>query len=95
MRSGETEKHCVTLFMSNSHPAGICLYRSRKRLASRFRLWILRMDELVKTRLRQLAFPEVWLIPLREVETNALRVVKPNWTRAEYCCEDYPNLAPD
>ncbi|ASU40566.1 hypothetical protein hmeg3_21190 [Herbaspirillum sp. meg3] len=43
------------------------------------------MDELAETQLRQLDLPHVSLLPLREVETEALLAIKQGRSRGEYC----------
>jgi hypothetical protein len=63
----------------------MCLHASLLEHAQPFHLWILCMDELVEQQLRQLALPHVSLIPLQEVETDALLGVKNGRTRGEYC----------
>jgi hypothetical protein len=85
MRSGKSDEHFVTLFDSNFLPMGMCLHASLLEHAQPFHLWILCMDELVEQQLRQLALPHVSLIPLQEVETDALLGVKNGRTRGEYC----------
>jgi hypothetical protein len=79
------EEHFVTLFDSHFLAAGLCLYRSLKAHAGAFRLWIVCMDEKVEAQLRELALPEVRLLPLAEVQTPELKRVRPDRTIAEYC----------
>lgn len=78
-------EHFVTLFDNNFLPMGLSLHRSLIEHGQPFRLSILCMDELVEGHLRQLALPQVSLIPLREVEDARLLAVKPGRTRSEYC----------
>lgn len=78
-------EHFVTLFDSNFLPIGLCLHASLMEHAKPFHLWILCMDELIEQQLRQLSLPHVSLIPLREVESEALLNIKGGRTRAEYC----------
>jgi hypothetical protein len=86
MRSGESgEEHFVTLFDRNFLASGLCLYRSLKEHAGAFRLWVICMDDLVEKRLRELALPQVSLLPLAQVQTEALRRVRPGRSIAEYC----------
>ncbi|MET0285510.1 MAG: glycosyl transferase, partial [Polyangiales bacterium] len=56
-----------------------------RRHAPHAELWILCMDEQVEGQLRQLALAHVHLLPLREVENEALLSVKPGRGRGEYC----------
>jgi hypothetical protein len=79
------DEHFVTLFDHNFLAAGLCLYRSLKAHGSPFQLWVVCMDALVEQRLRELALPELRLLPLAEVETDALRRVRPGRSIAEYC----------
>jgi hypothetical protein len=86
MRSGESaEEHFVTLFDRNFLASGLCLYRSLKQHAGAFRLWVVCMDDIVEKRLRELALPEVSLLSLAQVQTEALRRVRPGRSIAEYC----------
>src|SRR5450830_482033 len=85
MRSSNAPEHFVTLFDSNYLPLGICLHHSLVERAQSFHLWIVCMDELAETQLRELALPHVSLLPLREVETPELLAVKAGRSRGEYC----------
>ena len=85
MPSNRPVEHFVTLFDSNFLPMGMCLHASLMQHGQPFRLWILCMDELVEQQLRKLVLPHVSLIPLQEVETDALLDVKNGRTRGEYC----------
>ncbi|WP_050479687.1 hypothetical protein [Herbaspirillum rhizosphaerae] len=80
------DKECfVTLFDSKYLPMGMCLHQSLMEHAQPFHLWIVCMDDLAVTQLRQLNLPHVTLLPLAEVETDALLGVKPGRSRGEYC----------
>lgn len=83
--SAPTTEHFVTLFDRHFLPAGLALLASLRRHAQPFRLWILCMDEQVEAQLRGLALPEVGILPLREVENEALLAVKPGRSVGEYC----------
>ena len=85
MLSDEREEHFVTLFDRNFLAAGLCLYRSLERHATPFVLWVVCMDEIVETRLRELALPRMRLLPLAEVETGDLKRVRGGRTVGEYC----------
>lgn len=80
-------EHFVTLFDQAFLAMGLALHRSlsERAGAGSFRLWIVCMDEEVEQSLQALALPDVSLIPLREMETEALRAVKPGRSRGEYC----------
>lgn len=85
MTSNKATEHFVTLFDSNFLPMGMCLHASLMEHAQPFHLWILCMDELVETQLKQLALKHVTLMPLHAVETETLLGVKKSRTRGEYC----------
>src|SRR5690554_6344731 len=85
MLSSKSVEHFVTLFDSNFLPMGLCLHRSLMSHADPFHLWILCMDVTVQQQLSQLGLPCVSLIPLAEVETDALLARKAGRTRGEYC----------
>lgn len=80
-------EHFVTLFDQAFLAMGLALHRSLQAQAGsgRFMLWIVCMDEEVEHSLRQLNLADVALIPLREIETEALLAVKPGRSRGEYC----------
>jgi hypothetical protein len=75
----------VTLFDSFFLPQGLALNASLARYASPYRLWVLCMDSISYEVLKQLALPNVRLIHVEEVETDALRQVKAERSRGEYC----------
>ena len=85
MISPEPVEHFVTLFDSNFLPMGLALHDSLMTHGQPFHLWILCMDERVEEQLKSFLLPHVTLMPLREVETQDLLVVKPGRNRAEYC----------
>jgi len=85
MPSSSTTEHFVTLFDSNYLPMGVCLHRSLMQRMASFHLWIVCMDEVAETQLRELDLPHVSLLPLRDVETPELLAVKPGRSRGEYC----------
>ncbi len=85
MQAGQPEEHFVTLFDNAFLPLGLCLHSSLMTCAQPFHLWIVCMDDLVERQLTQLGLPHVSLIPLREVESDALRLVKAQRTLQEYC----------
>ena len=84
-KSEDRLEHFCTLFDSKFLPMGMSLHSSLMQQAQPFHLWILCMDEIVEQQLKELALPNVTLIPLHEVETAALLSVKPGRSRAEYC----------
>jgi hypothetical protein len=80
-------EHFVTLFDQAFLAMGLALHRSLQAQvgSGRFMLWMVCMDEEVEASLRQLNLADVTLIPLREIETEALLAVKPGRSRGEYC----------
>jgi hypothetical protein len=82
--SGDVE-HFVTLFDDSFLPLGMALHQSLVEHASPFHLWVVTIDDAVEAHLRQLALPNLSIIPLREIETPELLAVKPGRTRGEYC----------
>ena len=78
-------EHFVTLFDHKFLPYGMALYSSLEEHLPEFVLWVLCIDEDVEASLRRLDLPNLRLIPLREVEAQALLKVKAGRTRAEYC----------
>jgi hypothetical protein len=85
MSSVSPVEHFVTLFNTSYLPAGLCLYRSLREQAGPFHLWVLCMDTTVEACLRELGLPDVSLIAIGEVETEALLAVKSGRTAGEYC----------
>ncbi len=78
-------EHYVTLFDSLFLPQGLALQASMERHAGAHMLWVLCLDEACERVLRTLDLPNVRLLPLAAMETDALRAVKPSRNRAEYC----------
>jgi len=85
MPSADAVEHFVTLFDQGFLAMGLSLHRSLIEHAGNFHLWIICMDEEVEQSLRQLALPQVSLIPLAQVETEQLLAVKGGRSRGEYC----------
>lgn len=81
----ESVEQFATLFDIHYLPQGMCLHRSLLEHGRPFRLWILCLDEEVEGALRRLCLPHVTLIPLAELETEALRRVKSDRGLGEYC----------
>lgn len=78
-------EHYVTLFDGLFLPQGLSLHASLERHAGPYTLWILCVDDDALAALRALRLPNVRLLALSDVETDALRGVKAGRTRAEYC----------
>jgi hypothetical protein len=78
-------EHYATLFDNHFLLQGMCLHRSLTAKAAPFHLWILCVDEAVENHLLHLNLPNVTLLPLRTVETEALKRVKGDRTIGEYC----------
>jgi len=85
MPSADGIERYITLFDRSFLPLGLALYRSLRAQAGKFHLWIICMDEEVERVFRELALPEVRLLPLSELEDDRLRAVKPGRSKGEYC----------
>jgi hypothetical protein len=99
---GKSTEHFVTLFDSRFLLLGLTLHASIQKVASDSRLWIICIDELVEQQINSLNLDHVSVIPLRTIETDELRGVKPTRTVGEYCWTLTPfapqsvfDLAPD
>jgi hypothetical protein len=78
-------EHYITLFDSLFLPQGLALHASMQRHAGPHTLWVLCMDERAHEVLAALSLPDVKTLKLADIETAALRAVKPGRTRGEYC----------
>lgn len=85
MSSAEATEHFVTLFDSHYLPQGLCLYRSLEEQGEPFHLWMVAMDEATAEALSRIGLRHATVVRLEEVETAALRSVKPDRSIAEYC----------
>lgn len=83
--AGPPREHFVTLFDDSFLPIGLALYRSLVARAQPFRLWVVAIDDDVERHLKQLALPDLEVIPLASIESPELLAVKPGRNRAEYC----------
>ncbi len=99
---GKSTEHFVTLFDSRFLLLGLTLYASLQKFSPNSHLWIICIDELVEQQINRLNLDHVSTIPLRTIETNELRAVKPTRTVGEYCWTLTPfapqsvfDLAPD
>jgi hypothetical protein len=78
-------EHYVTIFDSGFLPQGMALAQSLSEHAGEYVLWVVAVDLEAERALALLALPNVRILPLDEVETDALLAVKGGRTRAEYC----------
>lgn len=78
-------EHYVTLFDSLFLPQGLALHRSMERHLDAYTLWVLCMDEATHDALSTFGLNNVRLLKLSELETDALKAVKPVRTKGEYC----------
>lgn len=78
-------EHYVTLFDSLFLPQGLALHASMERHAGAYTLWVLCMDQPTHDFLNRLALPNVRLLDLAQLETEALRAVRPTRSIGEYC----------
>jgi hypothetical protein len=81
---------------------GLTLHASLQKVAPNSRLWVICIDELVEQQINRLNLAHVSTIPVRSIETDKLRAVKPTRTVGEYCWTLTPfapqsvfDLAPD
>ena len=77
-------EHFCTIFDSNFLPLGMTMAATLRRHCPQAVLWVICLDDAVHQQLGALDLPGVRPIALREVETDALRAVKPLRSRAEY-----------
>jgi len=78
-------EHFCTLFDYGFLPQGLALHASLRRHCPESVLWILCTDTQALESLRALDLPGARIVPLDEVEDEALLAVKPGRTRGEYC----------
>src|SRR5450759_1557349 len=78
-------EHYVTLFDSLFLPQGLALHMSMERHAGAYTLWIICVDNTAFDVLTRVDLPNVRLLQLGKLETEALLAVKPTRTKAEYC----------
>ena len=74
----------MTLFDQAFLPNGVALHQSLVRHAGSFALWVVCPDATTADVLRRLDLPGVRVLPVAEVETDALRSVRPGRTMVEY-----------
>lgn len=74
----------MTLFDQAFLPNGVALHQSLVRHGGSFALWVVCPDDVTAQTLRRLDLPGVHVIPLAELETDALRAVRPDRTMVEY-----------
>ncbi len=72
-----------TYFDKNYLPQGLALYESLKQHCSKFKLWVLCMDEVSFVRLVQLNLPEVELIALQDFEKGDISMLKAKQNRSQ------------
>lgn len=99
---GKSTEHFVTLFDSRFLLLGLALHSSLQKVVPNSHLWVICIDELVEQQINGLNLDHVSTIPLRSIETDELRAVKPTRTVGEYCWTLTPfapqsvfDLAPD
>lgn len=85
-------EHFCTLFNHAFLPQGLALHESMVRHCGEFQLYVLCIDPLVESQLRELDLPRVTLLPLAEFETDRLLAVKSGRTLAEYCWTLTPHI---
>jgi hypothetical protein len=87
-------RHFCTYFDHHYLPRALALYDSLRRHGDAFRLWVLCLSPECESSLRQLALPELKLIPLETLEQHDLELlkVKPQRSRIEYYFTCSPSL---
>jgi hypothetical protein len=85
MNSAEPAEQFVTLFDSHYLPLGLSLYRSLEEHGRPFHLWIVAMDDACADALGRMRLAHATVLPLAEVENEALRSVKGGRSVGEYC----------
>ena len=83
-------EHFVTLFNSLFLPQGLALHLSMERHIENYTLWILCMDGEVHEILKKMKLPNIRILQLSLLETDALKKVKPKRTAVEYCWTTTP-----
>ena len=78
-------EHFVTLFDHYFLPQGLALHASLYRHVPAFSLWVICMDDLTLSILNTLKLPNLYTIPLSEIETDELLAVKSSRSKGEYC----------
>ena len=78
-------EHYVTLFDSLFLPQGLALHASMERQIKEYTLWVLCVDDQTYDVLNQLKLPNVRLLQLSKLETEALLRVKKERKKGEYC----------
>jgi hypothetical protein len=75
-----------TLLNGRYLPQGLALYRSLEATArSRFVLYVLCMDDFSADMLARMSLPNVRIVRLEDIETEALRTARANRSFGEYC----------
>lgn len=92
MNPGNVTSDFCTLFDSAYLLKGLALHESLRAHAPGSRLWILCMDDAAYEVLSQVRLAEVELIALSDFEDDALKTVKGDRTRGEYCWTCTPGL---
>lgn len=85
MRTSGLEEHFVTVFDYGFAPQGLALYRSLSKFASPFKLWVIALDADLENLLNRLAFPNLIVVAVGDIETPELRKVKLERSSREYC----------
>lgn len=78
-------EHYVTLFDTLFLPQGLALHRSLERHATPYLLWVLCVDDRCAEVLSRLALPNLRALRVSELETAALKAVRPGRSIGEYC----------
>lgn len=85
-------EHFLTLFDHRFLPQGLVLQATLAAHAAPCTLWVVCLDVAAETQLRVLGLPGVRIIPLAEVEDDALRAARANRSWTEYCWTLTPSI---
>lgn len=84
--------HYCTLFDSSYLSRGLAMYRSLIDVGEEFTLYIVCFNDLAYKTLEKMNLPGVVTVPLEEFESEELKIVKPQRSRAEYCWTCTPHV---
>ena len=78
-------RHYVTVLESSYLPFLLCLHGSMQRHAGEYTLWVVSVDERLRTALGELDLTNVRVIPVEEIENDALRQLRRQRGLGQYC----------
>lgn len=81
-----------TLFDSGYLDKGLALYHSMKQVMNEFKLYVFAFDDMTETILKEMDLSEVIVINIENIETDEMRAVKKERSKAEYCWTTTPTV---